>query len=295
MKITKRAELTSNQLITIIILIISFAIILAFFFILNLHSTIDKETCRNSVITRGALPMGKDAVQLKCKTQDVCLSMGGDCNVQRKDMVTVKVSDESELTKEMVNLLWDCWWMMGEGKVDYMSSGMGFDETYCSICNKIYFDSKIKEKYKDGITYSLIYRYMQSTKIPDKDETYLFSIYKVNSLDSVRNGLLEGKNPVDIYAYKIDPSKEYVSVTAMIKTTSNWEIAGTTIGGLIGTVVGFSVPGSHWVTVPAGISIGSSVGMWLGPADIKYMVPKYLEFNGKELEALNCKEYVSEG
>lgn len=290
----KKGELTSKQLITIIILIISFAIIIAFFFMLNLKGTIDKESCRNSVIMRGALPAGKDIVQLKCKTQDICLSMGGDCSVSRKDMVEIEVDNEEELVEEMVNLLWDCWWVMGEGKVDYMSAGMGWDETFCSICSKIYFDKEIKEQYQEGISYKRLYDFMKANKIPNTDETYMYNLYKMNSLENVRNSLLESEWKVDIYEYKINPINEYVIITAIMKTTSNWEIVGTTMGGIIGGVVGFFVPGSHWITIPAGIAAGSSLGMWIGPGDTKHMIPRYLEFKGVELEALNCKEYVSE-
>ena len=46
----KRGELTSQQLVTIIILIISFAVILILIFKLNLGQESDKEICHNSVV-----------------------------------------------------------------------------------------------------------------------------------------------------------------------------------------------------------------------------------------------------
>ena len=295
-KMDKKAELTSKQLVTIIILIISFAIIILFFVSLNLRETIDSEACRNSVILRGSLPLGADTVQLKCKTNDVCLSMGGDCGIERKDLVTVKVDDEDELVEEMVNLLWDCWWMMGEGKVNYIPSGIGFDETYCTLCDKVYFDDEIKEKYKEegGIPYALIYNYMQSVKVPEKDESFLFSIYKLNSLESIREGLLVEQG-YDIYEYKLDPEQEQVIVTAIMESTSNVEIVGGVIGGLVGSVVGFFVPGSHFITIPSIASAGAAAGIWFGEEEIKYLTPRYVEFKGEALESLDCKEYVSEG
>lgn len=162
----KRGELTSEQLIIIIILIISFAIILAFFFMLDLGGSIDKESCRNSVMMRG-IPFGDWVVSLKCKTQDICFSMGGDCDAKTDN--TIEVKNKDELVKEMVNLLADCWWMMGEGKVDYDDKGS------CAICYKVYFDDEIKEKnpvidYGDLSIYSL-------NKIPNKDMTYLSYLY----------------------------------------------------------------------------------------------------------------------
>jgi len=290
---SKKGDLTAKQLVTIIILIISFAVIIAFFLLLNLKGTIDKESCRNSVLLRGSLPGGKDVVSLECKTQDICLSMGDDCEVSRKDMVTIKVRSENELVGEMVNILYDCWWMMGEGKVDYISAGIGFDENYCSICSKIYFDDKIKQKYGDGIKYEKLYDYMKQTKIPGKDESYLFYLFQLNSLESVRNNLLASDWPVDIYEYKVMPSKEYVAVTATLKSTSNWELAGGAMGALVGGVVGFFIPGSHYFTIPTGIAAGGAVGVWIGPTDTKYLIPQYIPFEGEELENLNCKEFVT--
>jgi len=57
---SKKAELTTKQIISIIILIISFSIIIAFLFMLNLREVISQETCRNSVILRSTVPFGKE-------------------------------------------------------------------------------------------------------------------------------------------------------------------------------------------------------------------------------------------
>ena len=295
----KRGELTSKQLITIIILIISFAIIIIFFVSLNLRQTIDTEACRNSVILRGSLPLGADTVQLKCKTQSVCLSMGEDCDVTREDLVTIDVENENELTKEMVNLLWDCWWMMGEGKVDYMSAGLGRSEPYCSICSKVYFDGKIQEKYKKdgGIPYSLIYNYMQRNKVPERDESFLFSIYKVNSMDSIRQDLLVDSG-YDIYQYKLDPEKEQVVTTAIVK--EGWAeglISGVATSAVIIGSVALSPMTLGTSLVAGSLAVGTAVGFTVEALDddTSYLTPQYLEFNGDALKALDCKEYVSEG
>lgn len=169
----KKGALTQKQIITIIILIISFVIILAFLLMLNLKGEIDKEACRNSVSMRGLLPYFKDSISLKCKTQDVCLSMGAGCEEPVDE--TINVGKREEVIKELVNLLADCWWMMGEGKADYGSSGD------CAICYKVYFDVGIYET----LTYDELYNYMANNKISDKSMSYLFYLYKVNNIDSI--------------------------------------------------------------------------------------------------------------
>jgi hypothetical protein len=289
-KMEKRGELTSKQLITIIILIISFAIIIIFFVSLGLRKTVDSETCRNSVILRGSLPIGADTIQLKCRTQNICLSMGGDCGVTRKDLVTIEVDNRDELIKEMVNLLWDCWYKMGEGKVDYISAGLGNNEAYCSVCNNVYFDDKIQKEYESegGINYSEIYNYMQFAKVPERDESFLFSIYGVSSLDFMRGEILK-KNNYDIYTYKMNPEKEQAIVTSVIK--NGWldnALAGAGTGATLGAI-GLG-PG-----ILFGGAAGFAVGVFTADDNLRFLAPRYLELNGAALKALDCKEYVSEG
>lgn len=293
MEKNKKGDLTSTQLITIIILIISFSVLLIFYFSLNLKSNIDKDSCRNSVIMRGSLPTGKDAVQLKCKTVDTCLSMGDNCNVANKNIETIKVQNENELMKEMATLLSDCWWMMGEGKVDYMPSNIIQDSSYCTICNKIYFDKKIQDKYPDGIPYLSLFNYMKSNKAPGKDESYLFYIYNLNSLDSIRNNILESQKR-DIYQYKIDTKKDYAVMTALTKQIGTGKVIakfGSVIGG---GVIGYFVGGGAKGAIQ-GLALGAAVASQINP-NLFYMYPEFVEFNLENLENLiKCTEYVSEG
>tara|TARA_Y100000310_G_scaffold343846_1_gene453460 strand:- start:2210 stop:2899 length:690 start_codon:yes stop_codon:yes gene_type:complete len=198
----KKGELTSKQLITIIILVVSFAIIIAFFFMLNFRGQIDQESCRNSVMMKGAIPIFKGIVSLKCKTQDICLSMGGDCERGEE----IKVDSETELYKEMADLMADCWWMMGEGKVNY---GKG-----CAVCYKVYFDDGIKAyepfKKKGGIPYSELYQYM-SKNIVSEEKSYLNYFYGLDIL-SVKSKI-KNENKIDIDGDLIDLDKNYAIVT----------------------------------------------------------------------------------
>lgn len=283
----KRGELTSKQLIGIIILIISFSIILIFFFSLGLKSTIDKEACKQSVVMKGTLPAGTN-IELKCKVQKVCLSLGDKCDSLDKELETIKVKDNTELIQKMSELLYDCWWMMGEGQIDYMSSGLGFNEAYCTLCNQVFFDKKVQEKYPEGIPYQEIYSYMKSNKIPNKEkpETYLYYFYKLNDLTEVKNKLQE-EYKLNIFEYKLDPKKQYVVLTALIK--EGWGKYLISAGS--GAVAG-------WPLGPVGIIGGAGVGLFVASTTdpgVKFMIPMYVEYDVKSLEeTINCKEYVSE-
>lgn len=194
----KKGELTSKQIITIVILIISFVIILAFLLMLNLKGEIDKEACRNSVALKGAfseIPLAggltKNLISLKCRTQDVCLSMGAGCEEEVDETISVK---KEELMKEISELFVDCWWMMGEGKINYGSKGD------CAICYKVYFDAGI-----GTLAYEELYSYMANNKISDKSMSYLFYLYKKSNVDSV----LKEEKKKEL----IDLNEEYVIVT----------------------------------------------------------------------------------
>jgi hypothetical protein len=285
----KRGELTSKQLITIIILILSFAIIIMFFILLNPGDTTDSEICRNSVVLRGSLPLGADTIKLKCKTKDICLNMGGDCDIVRDDLVSIKVNSKEEVIEELALLLWDCWYVMGEGKVNYMSAGLGNGETYCSLCSRVNFDDKIKALYEDegGIPYSRIYAYQQSTKIPERDETFLVGIYGTPTLDHIREEIKESQG-YDIYSYKMNYNVEQVVTTAIIKNGVWDNILLTGLGvGLGGAYVGGPVG------FIAGGIVAGAIGFFTADKSIRYMQPRYLEANGAALENLACKEFVS--
>jgi hypothetical protein len=206
--VAKKGELTSQQIITIVILIISFVVILAFIFMLDIGGTIDEETCRNSLELKQINFIGR-FMSLKCKTQDICFSMGGECQTYAKDIKKINVRNEGEILKETSNLITKCWVMMGEGKMDYGGKGS------CAICYKVYFDEKIKtdENMKDGIKYLGIYSYM-ARNMPDQEFSYWHYLYQMNAIEGVRAKILSDTSDyLDINSAKIMPNEEYVIVT----------------------------------------------------------------------------------
>ena len=74
-----KGELTTQQIIILIIAITSFVIVLFLLFRLNLGETTKREICHNSVVLKGKslFPTG---VSLDCHTEYICLSKTNKCD-----------------------------------------------------------------------------------------------------------------------------------------------------------------------------------------------------------------------
>jgi hypothetical protein len=185
----KKGELTTTQLVTIIILIASFAVILFFIFRLNLGETTDKEICHNSVVLRGQSKIGTGP--LDCRTSYVCISGGGEC-----EGITATKTIEAETRDEVMNALAEemasCWFMFGEGKknnIDYVGYSWKPDflvGTHCAICSIVEFDENVQEI--SEISYDVFYNYLSQTK-KEGTQTYLNYLYGINSPDFLESKL----------------------------------------------------------------------------------------------------------
>ena len=121
----KRAALTTRQIVILTILIISFIIILFLLFRLNLSGQSEQQICHNSVVQRGSSILSlSDTVPLNCRTHYVCISTTSKCEGEESRMPTpddiITVKSENELYKALADEMATCWWMYGEGEVDYL-------------------------------------------------------------------------------------------------------------------------------------------------------------------------------
>ena len=182
MMLNKKGEITTAQIVTIIVLIVSFIVILYFFFRLNLGATTNSEICHNSVVLQAK--SAKLIGGLQCKTDYVCISGGGNCE-NMNPTITNKVNPENkdEVMKAIADQMANCWWMFGEGKMDYGDKGF-FGSGGCALCSVVGFDKKISDS-NSGITYSEFYDYLANTK-KDDTQTYLTYLYKTNDLNTLK-------------------------------------------------------------------------------------------------------------
>ena len=178
-----KAELTTQQIVMLIILIVSFVIILFLVFRLNLGETSQKEICHNSVILKERSLVG---VTLDCKTNYICISGGEDCeNFNPSETIKIDLNNpdaEKLIMKTIADEMADCWWMFGEGKVDYVGDYSGY---HCAICSIIHFDKEIQDKVSKTITYDDFYSYLENTK-KDDSQTYLKYLYGSPSFSTIK-------------------------------------------------------------------------------------------------------------
>jgi len=235
----KRGELTTKQLVTIIVLVVSFIVILFLLFRLNLGETSNKEVCHNSIVLRGQA--GVVAGPLDCRTNYLCISGGGNCEeITPTATVNVDSRNKEEIMEALADEMADCWWMFGEGEVRYVDRN-AFNDVACSICSIVEFDEKIKEEI-GIIEYRDFYDYLRTTAKSDT-QTYLQYLYAENSLERIEEGfnqtfdgyLDETFNPEQDYFILTGMSKgyffvhwqsEYVPVVIMEREAENYEKIG---------------------------------------------------------------------
>ncbi|MCK5043895.1 hypothetical protein KAR52_02750 [Candidatus Pacearchaeota archaeon] len=183
---SKRGELTTQQIIMLIIIITSFVIILFLLFRLNLGETSNKEICHTSVVLKST---GKGLVgQLDCTTNYLCISGGGNCEGINPTITTkVNPNSKEEIMKVIADEMTDCWWMFGEGELNYLglSDKIALGKTSCAICSIIKFDETILEK-DYQISYREFYEYLNNLN-KDKSQKYFTYLYDSHDVNKFQN------------------------------------------------------------------------------------------------------------
>jgi hypothetical protein len=181
----KKGEMTSKQIISIILLVVGFGIILVFLLAYPWGETINRETCHESVIIRATSPqLTQSYVPLKCKEAKFCITSKligkGDCDEFKNEegVTKVRVSSKEDIEKFLAREYIDCWTMMGEGKISlfsqYFADNYGFGLVYptCVICSRIAFDeTSLNANVKDWKNIDVA-NYMATRKAPGQEVSY---------------------------------------------------------------------------------------------------------------------------
>lgn len=253
----KKAELTSTQIALLIFAILGFVIVAIFVSQLGFDQISEQQVCHMSVLTRATVPSSAQTyVPLKCKTQKICLSDGGNCDSSfagEKIATPIRLNkDDSSAANQVAdvnaNAMYECWKMMGEGKLDLfhsLAAMEGFDVTkpVCVICSRIAVDSKRADSIFSKVNMG---DYLQTHQAPESSLTYLqaFTDKQVSSYVKVEQDMLD-KNFTDLekkgagqFSFAGTESETAV-IFMQIKPVSYGEVFANLVG-LGGTAAGTS-------------------------------------------------------
>lgn len=189
LKTEKKAQMNWSVFLAVVIIIVSFIVILFFYWQYNWKGEINKQTCHQSAVLKASMPKILDrpvaVLPLRCKTEKICITekfFGTECKGFKgeKDIDVRRVStDEKKQIEEIkdiiANSLYDCWSMMGEGKLDIFSREFAAKKysSRCVICARIDFDNELKEELKGERGYiSGLSEYLDTKPIPNKNMNY---------------------------------------------------------------------------------------------------------------------------
>ncbi|MDD5012156.1 MAG: hypothetical protein PHQ66_00710 [Candidatus Nanoarchaeia archaeon] len=285
-RINKRGDITTQQIVLLIILIASFAVILFFIFRLNLGQTTEKEVCHNSVLTRGSKVLPGESVPLNCKTTYICISEDGTCEQVTSPDIK-RTENKDEVFNALANEMADCWWVFGEGKINYVGEEL-FSKLYCSLCSQVSFDDSVGKIFPSGeIDKTEFYRYLATTNISNKDLTYLDYLVGLKNSQAIEDTLTTNQSAFG----KININKQSYVVMGTISKVSvvQWAVAGAGIAVLAVVTAGAAIPVVLVVGAAGGVG-GHFIGTIIdGVGGQSYLSPTIIEANSADFNSLKCE------
>ncbi len=250
----RKGEVTTQQIVTLIILIVSFVVILFLLFRLNPGKTTAEDVCHNSVTARGSGVLPKESVPLNCETSYICISEDGSCEAMSGSREVVKVKNKEEVYYNLAERMADCWWMFGEGKVNYVGNTF-LSNLYCSICSQVAFDDSVDIFENRQIDRKTFYEYLSNNKVSGTDVTYLNYLTGLENTNTIEQTLKDEDSTFDFGEINLD-KQQYI----MMGIVSQVGVAGWIAGaGVAGTVV--AITGIALAPVTAGVSVGVASGI----------------------------------
>lgn len=232
----KKGEITNEQIIGIVILLIGVGIILWVYFTINWTGTVDDSVCHESVVLRGTLPSIaeiQNIAPLKCKTDKICVSgeAGGKCGEYSgaKEVTPFKAEEINDINRAVSQEVVSCWQMMGEGKLSLFDPtfvgqvGGGRVYSSCVICSRVAFDEESLKSQGIDLTKLDVNQYMRSHKMPTKNSSYYDYLAGENGKVEIGNNLVSVNN-VEVTNEKdktTSPEQGTVALEPVAQTNGN--------------------------------------------------------------------------
>jgi len=303
----KRGDISTAQIVLFIILILSFVILIYFLVKLNFAGETESQICHTSVVTRSSNFITKQIVKspINCKTNYVCLSKDGGCEKMSSPEIK-KVGTKEEVYQVLAEQGADCWWMFGEGKLDYVGTELRYEITgpkpklYCSICSQIAFDDSLYDMFKTDLGIpdlpesqwpSLIakndfYNYLANTKVPGKEITYLEYFTGLRNSEIISE-TLESNNYdfgyIDVKKQQLIMMGEF-SVIGKVDQFLNDVISGAYLP--VNLIIRLVTPQEQSKAYLLGVIVQ-------GESEHNYLAPTIIEANSQDYEQLMCEDVTT--
>ena len=295
----KRGTISVDFLITMILLILGFAILIIFLFNIGGTGSLDRTVCEQSVTMRATLPgIVKTVIPLKCQTNKICITSGKITDIFKKSECRdfagetginyVKVSGLTQIEQIYAREIYDCWNMMGQGKLSLFSqnapslTGLGSVYPTCVICTRIAYDAVALKSLGINAEDIDIQGYMMTHKVPEKNYTYFefiagnggaYSVEEfkennagtstVNVKDDAGNDLTSTSVEKQSITESLDLSKQGTAI--LFSQISSPKTEKVFRNQVIGTLAGLGVTGNF--------KLGSFFTLTKSPLKVNYGAP----------------------
>ncbi len=292
----KKAELSTQQIVLLIILIASFLIILFFLIKLNLDNETDIQACHQSVVLRGNKAIPANGIPLNCQTKYLCITEDGTCEGVTKPVLN-KVKTKEEIFDILAREMADCWWMFGEGQVNYVGKDMK-EKLYCSICTQFVLDDSIAsiQGVNNGkINEKDFYEYLENTKRPQSEETYLQYLTGAKNINNLQASINQAGGSFKEYTVTVP---YYIMMGIYSKVgAAGWIATGVGVAGAI-VAMPFVPVASVSIASALILGFGGTGGYFIGTtvageSGMDYLTPVIIPANSREFDIFNCKDVMT--
>ena len=279
---TKKGQLSTFQIVTIILSILGLVIAIGLFLLFSSSLNTSSQICHLSVLTRATSTAALQSfIPLKCTTGKICLtadsnsqcadSFAGETGVQVIKLPSDYQSAILTIDQTSADAMYNCWSNMGEGKLDLFSNFFQFTglsyinlafngggtKPYCVVCSRIAIDPTVTngsvygKDSQGNIVNPLkgvnVYSYMQTNSPAGQSLTYLqlFTDDQVKSYPVVSSNLLTTTIQPDLSDPSINTSGREIAFVFM-------QIKAPTIGNVLTSLAktGAVVAGGSLLTGP---------------------------------------------
>lgn len=310
----KKGSLSTKQIVTMIILIAGFIVVLLFFSQLSFGEETKTQLCRNSVM-QSSTTSSISSSSLQCTRKYVCITADGSCDELTTADKRVEVESKEEIYEELSEQKATCWWMFGEGEIDYV--GDDFTKgNYCSICHQTYLDDSLKsiEGVDEVIDKDKLYDYMANNNYSET-QTYAQYILGSNQVNKFKSQVSSSENvdaeEVSFGVMGIGETHFNVMGITSDTSTAGWIVGGAVAAGAAATLT-VATFGYGWLATPfvVGAVVGGTGGGSYsefvdGPViqaisikgkgiDNKFMAPVFKESTPGDFKGLNCEKVLTD-